>query len=138
MTKRKTCKTCGETKEISYFFTTAPTDAYRKQCKDCRNEDLNRKNWLRKGFQSLKPTHCECCGVRSDKLQVDHDHHSGHFRGFVCGSCNQRLQFAGDTYEGVKEKYDGVDQNYVEYMIQAGWRSGSTVLKQWSGKRKKA
>lgn len=42
---------------------------------------------------------CKMCGV-IDKLNVDHDHKTGKFRGLLCTSCNIGLGW----YEGFKDK----------------------------------
>ena len=56
------------------------------------------------------PTHCQCCGLdplTNEKLsplrktlQLDHDHETGKFRGWVCDNCNVALSRAGDNLEG--------------------------------------
>ncbi|WP_425498863.1 endonuclease domain-containing protein [Natronoglycomyces albus] len=33
---------------------------------------------------------CAICGVKPEKLDLDHDHDSGLIRGFLCRSCNAR------------------------------------------------
>ena len=57
-----------------------------------------------------EPPSCECCGraetmVRKGSLchlQVDHDHATGLFRGWLCSSCNLGLGKIGDTIEAVE------------------------------------
>src|ERR1039458_3188568 len=45
------------------------------------------------------PEFCECCG-REGKLQFDHDHVTGQFRGWLCNQCNSGIGFLGDDLSG--------------------------------------
>lgn len=49
------------------------------------------------------PIVCECCGRPPGKisLALDHDHVTGHFRGWLCKACNLALGLLGDTEDGV-------------------------------------
>ncbi len=46
---------------------------------------------------------CEMCGVPemelNKKLQMDHNHETGEFRGFLCGKCNKALGLLNDSRE---------------------------------------
>lgn len=46
---------------------------------------------------------CDICGVPAEectqRLQMDHCHSTGLFRGFLCGKCNKMLGLAGDSEE---------------------------------------
>jgi Recombination endonuclease VII len=39
---------------------------------------------------------CEICGAHSEPLHFDHDHSTGLFRGWLCGSCNRALGCMAD------------------------------------------
>jgi hypothetical protein len=43
---------------------------------------------------------CDLCG-RVAKLNLDHDHDTGNFRGWLCTSCNMALGKLGDNLEGL-------------------------------------
>lgn len=45
---------------------------------------------------------CECCGKPSrHALHLDHDHVTGHFRGWLCFTCNRGIAALGDDLRGV-------------------------------------
>jgi len=50
------------------------------------------------------PVICECCGKAPKKmsLNVDHDHQTGAFRGWLCSGCNRGLGMLGDTLDAVE------------------------------------
>tara|TARA_R110002074_G_scaffold163054_1_gene321927 strand:- start:2 stop:406 length:405 start_codon:yes stop_codon:yes gene_type:complete len=131
----KICNKCGETFPLS-GFNTHPTnrDRLSHTCKGCYNADLAVKHALRRGFESLKPAACECCGKVTDKLTIDHDHNTKMFRGYMCPSCNKSLSWLGDTYEGAVAKK--ADQMFIDYLKRAEWRMGKTfhALGKYSGR----
>ena len=45
-----------------------------------------------------KPQVCEICGCSCDP-HLDHDHKTGKFRGYICGSCNRALGMVKDNPE---------------------------------------
>lgn len=51
------------------------------------------------------PDRCELCGGAPGKrsLHLDHDHKTGHFRGWLCGSCNMILGRFGDDIKGLQQ-----------------------------------
>lgn len=51
------------------------------------------------------PERCECCdGLPGKKaLNLDHDHETGLFRGWLCSKCNAAIGGLGDTIKGVKK-----------------------------------
>ena len=62
------------------------------------------------------PDFCEVRGCIPDKrgLVLDHDHKTGAFRGWACGTCNSGVGMLGDTVEGLMRA--------VEYLRRAGDR----------------
>lgn len=44
---------------------------------------------------------CSICH-RQEKLSLDHDHETGHFRGYICRKCNLGLGMLGDTTEAIR------------------------------------
>jgi hypothetical protein len=51
--------------------------------------------------QRAEPTHCELCGdaPRQRGLASDHDHLTGHWRGWLCTRCNAGLGMFRDSPE---------------------------------------
>ena len=51
---------------------------------------------------------CECCFkfFGADKLELDHDHVTGGFRGWICFHCNTSIGKLGDTLDGVRLALD--------------------------------
>lgn len=119
----KCCLTCKETKGLDNFYK-KPSNKDRRfnVCKDCYSHRENLKNRLKSGFASLKTDHCECCYQTSVKLDLDHCHDTGMFRGFICRPCNKTLAVNGDNYKGVKDSDLGL--KYLKYMKQANHRMG--------------
>ena len=53
------------------------------------------------------PKHCQCCGVELDsKPNLDHDHETGEFRGWLCYKCNSGLGHFNDDIESLKKAID--------------------------------
>lgn len=100
-----------------------------------RNPETSRKYWLRvrnkpevkarklanarrwKGIPEPtrpEPGACEACGGTRHKigLNVDHDHQTGKFRGWLCSSCNRALGYLGDTEIGVVKLLAYVRREY--------------------------
>ena len=125
MTTSKVCRTCDGTFPLTDFHKQHDMrDGRRNECKTCYNLDLSVKACLRRGFASLKPAACECCGKVTDKLSIDHDHKTKMFRGYLCTSCNSKIGYMGDTLQGVKDC--GAHRMYVDYMKRSQWRMGFT------------
>lgn len=64
---------------------------------------------------SSKPDRCDICGTHEKdlkrKLSFDHDHKTGKFRGWLCGSCNSGLGYARDSIEILKAMIDYLQKN---------------------------
>lgn len=55
-----------------------------------------------------EPILCECCGRQRGRtsLNLDHDHPTGKFRGWLCGSCNRGIGLLSDTIDGLQRAID--------------------------------
>jgi len=119
----KACRVCQEEKQLSSYYEYTPGGLNFTTCKPCMLKINNQVKRLNKGYKSLKPLHCECCGSYGIDTGLDHCHHTGSFRGFICQSCNTKLGMWGDTYESVVDK--DLDPMYEEYLYRASLRNGS-------------
>lgn len=98
----KICIYCNEEKEIKYFSKHKNNkDGFDNRCKQCKNKHKSIRDKLRKNAPP-KPNICECCGIVSDKLVLDHDHKTKEFRGWICNQCNHGIGKLGDSIEGLE------------------------------------
>ena len=109
-TTHKVCRNCGIEKPIDCFSRRGEGVVKRRiniDCKECISKESKIVRELRKSAPPV-PKVCRCCRKAPDpnsfrnKLQLDHDHTTGKFRGWICDNCNVSLSRAGDTIEGVK------------------------------------
>ena len=117
----KVCRKCKEEKSIDCFNRRGEGNVknriniYCKECQALENSILRR---LKKTAPPM-PTHCQCCGLDPltnenlsplrKTLQLDHDHQTGKFRGWICDNCNVSLARAGDNFQGVL--------NLIKYLL---------------------
>jgi hypothetical protein len=110
VTTHKVCRKCGIEKPIDCFSRRGEGTVKRRiniDCKECISKESKIVRKLRKSAPPV-PKVCRCCRKAPDpnsfrnKLQLDHDHTTGKFRGWICDNCNVSLSRAGDTIEGVK------------------------------------
>lgn len=74
------------------------------RCKTCSRARLRAKKYGITFEQALAvPDSCEACGVESESLNVDHDHLTGKFRGWLCHSCNMALGQVNDSPERLRD-----------------------------------
>ena len=111
----KNCGVCGQLLPLDNFCTTTKTLSgmvyHHSSCKTCRARDMRVLRILL--ADNAKPptgTPCACCG-RIDVLVLDHDHHSGNCRGWICKQCNISIGGLGDCRAGVERA--------LRYLIKA-------------------
>jgi hypothetical protein len=113
------CRRCKQKKDISQFGM-AGMFHVRRVCRDCTN-DRRRNNYEGVLRQKLAQFHrsggsrwvtiddlhetftevCQACGEQCTtcSIQLDHDHKTHLFRGWLCGPCNRALGHVGDSPE---------------------------------------
>lgn len=64
---------------------------------------------------------CAICGFpekeNKRKLDMDHDHTSGKFRGFLCSHCNNVLGMARDNAEILKQAYLYLKRGGIKWAV---------------------
>ena len=98
------CKKCKVDKhENNYQF--IERGAYlvlnSRTCRSCTTNNARIVKELKKLHTKPANGLCQCCGIYSDRLHLDHCHTTGNFRGWLCESCNTGLGKLGDTIDGV-------------------------------------
>lgn len=115
----KICIDCHIEKPLSEFNSHCRnSDGKNSQCKLCHREANRILRQLRKTAPP-KPTKCDLCGIECspEKLQLDHDHETGLFRGWLCNKCNSALGHLGDSIKFLKRalKYlERTNRGYVQ------------------------
>jgi hypothetical protein len=73
---------------------------------------------------------CQCCGMTVEQLkkrgnsknygsiQLDHDHHTHEFRGWICYTCNQGIGKLQDNLEGVLIAALYLSKNNVDLILE--------------------
>ena len=64
---------------------------------------------------------CDICGESAyRRLDIDHDHASGLFRGFLCGRCNKGLGLLGDSAASLRNALEYL-QNHESSQAHTEW-----------------
>lgn len=105
-----TCRICGETKNQIYFSPDASIDEYGRKkmrtiCSSCASKDASLHYQLRKTY-NVRPSVCDFCGKppkNNAKIQMDVDHTTQTFRGWLCADHNTAFgRFNDDPFEMIK------------------------------------
>ena len=101
------CKECGEqlTAVTARHQMYVRKDGERRvfsTCRQCKARQLLVVSRLKKRVPAPpRGSPCECCGQVVERLELDHCHRTGSFRGWCCGSCNKGIGLLQDSLEGV-------------------------------------
>ena len=114
----KTCRRCGETKlltefEINRKFASG-TIARRAYCIECGKKQKPIKHSVRK--QYIRPDKLECplCKVvvsGNRNIVLDHNHDTGHVRGWICDNCNTGMGRAMDSIDIMERWIEWIRDN---------------------------
>ena len=100
--EKRRCNRCKENVTVDLFsIHRKAKSGLQGMCQPCNQKYQQDIQYLRK-IVPPRPNKCQCCGVKSDSLQLDHDRNTVEFRGWICCTCNTGLGSLGDTIEGLE------------------------------------
>ena len=112
-----TCIKCNETKNQKHFGV-----RWRDQhnirhllnvCNPCKGYDASVRKKIKKELKGPIPKVCEICEKINYKIQIDHNHYTEKFRGFLCNSCNSSIgKFNDDPSMVIKA---------IKYLMKDGY-----------------
>ena len=125
----KICRACKEDKLLSEFpprnHTQDGSVTTLNTCKSCRYRQQKIINRLRKEYEHLRTNQCDCCKRTEDEIaevfgkfnalerkqamalmQLDHNHKTEKFRGWICHHCNTLLSRANDEIDILEKAID--------------------------------
>jgi hypothetical protein len=104
------CRRCGEWKNQTHFSPESMIDKYGRKklrtiCMQCSTIDSSLHYHLRK-VHSVRPADCEFCKrppKNNKRVQMDIDHTTNKFRGWLCNDHNTAFgKFKDDPFEMIK------------------------------------
>jgi len=124
---KKICNVCHKLKKTTDFAKNQNAKnnrpVRRPSCKDCRVKmegvgisRTNKLKWLKKK-PANEPFECPVCKKRTiagitNKVVLEHDHHTGKAGGWICDSCNTGLGRFRDNIEILKSAIKFLKKNY--------------------------
>lgn len=113
---QSSCKFCARERALIWAIKNKKRHAERSRRWEYHNPERIAAMARKRRGQVNSPTRkqpklCECC-KRPNKLVEDHNHQTGLFRGWLCGSCNRGIGLLTDSVKGVEQavlylrKYD--------------------------------
>jgi protein-arginine kinase activator protein McsA len=96
----KECSKCKQAKPLSAFAKNPMGKGGRVSwCKTCMafHNKIARRVGKEKFHALPKDRRCEICQKPTEKLNFDHDHSTGKFRGWLCHKCNTALGLFHDS-----------------------------------------
>lgn len=114
----KVCIYCKEEKTLESFQThLGYKDKLDIRCKKCIREQARVRQILKEKAPP-KSKKCDCCGLETEKMVLDHCHETLNFRGWLCTNCNMGIGKLGDDINGVKKALYYL-QKYEEVLNEA-------------------
>ena len=128
----KICTHCKKELPVKAFPLWSTTafggEMRRSACRECQAKHGKIIEKLYK-IAPPKPQNCQCCGLEvktilnkkkysnSGVLQLDHQHETETFRGWICYACNQGIGKLGDNLEGVVKAVLYLSKNNVDLIL---------------------
>jgi hypothetical protein len=108
------CRRCGEQRDESDFSVCSRTNRgvfRRKTCRSCMATAQAQTYRLAKTV-GPRARACEICR-REGPTELDHDHVTGAFRGWLCRPCNLGLGRLGDDVAGVRRAIAYLERSFT-------------------------
>ena len=126
MTGSMRCYVCETEKDVTLFaLDKGRLNGRRNECKNCMKQ-LNREQYFKHNwgitlseFDAMKQKQdgcCGCCGKKSEKLVLDHDHKSGLLRQLICSACNSGIGYFSDDPEKLKLTIAYLERHQREHL----------------------
>lgn len=87
--RRAECAKCTAVRTVAY------RERFPEKMRHWSRDSARKKRGFPDPTRSI-PDFCEICGS-GEKLDLDHDHNDGKFRGWICRKCNLGIGALGDT-----------------------------------------
>ena len=118
----KICRSCNEEHPLENFYvasrkknqgTKEDTVSHHSRCKECYNEVYTAIYYAKKTAPPVTES-CQCCGTSlvGKKHNLDHDHNTGEFRGWLCPPCNTGIGHLGDDITGIEQALKYLKAHY--------------------------
>ena len=127
---KQVCNICLVEKPLAMFEFTGIRENRRKTCRKCRNlrprDKAKKRSYREKSIygitrEKIGPNVCMICGS-TEKICIDHCHHTGEVRGLLCRACNIGLGMLGDNLYGLQ-----LAMNYLDAFLFRQARSRPTT-----------
>jgi hypothetical protein len=107
------CRRCGEQRESEFTVCARSSRGVfrRKTCRSCRATTDAQKYRLA-ATVGPRAHACEICR-REGPTELDHDHTTGAFRGWLCRPCNLGLGRLGDDVAGVRRAIAYLERSFT-------------------------
>jgi hypothetical protein len=100
------CSKCNEIKNQREYSLHSEMDQYGRRilktyCNPCHRKMASTIYYLKKKHK--RATNCQICNKITSKMNLDHDHETGKFRGWLCPNCNSGIGRFGDNVENLEK-----------------------------------
>lgn len=109
------CARCDQVLPLTLFTRNRfRTDGYQPYCIPCGTAYIRTSRGVDPTQAHLRPTVVDRCGICNSQggtrgLFLDHDHHTGAFRGWLCYACNTAIGMLGDDPDRCRRAADYIE-----------------------------